>query len=105
MDAGWQFLLLASEACSLDISFDPKSGKMSAEESIEKIFVAEQIRLGAVLDGADKELPRTLRVVGTKTFTSWKSLGMGAKWDEYMDDVFENAKKKSAEFVDNVNSV
>jgi hypothetical protein len=74
--------------------------KYMQEDEIKKIFVAEKTRIGAVLDGLDKSLPSHPRVIGTKKFTPWKTLGMGAKWNKYMDDVFENAKKKGAKFVD-----
>lgn len=70
------------------------------EEDIKNIFVAEKTRIGAVLDGIDKSLPNHPRVIGTKTFTPWKTQDMGAKWTKYMDGVFENAKKKGAKFVD-----
>jgi hypothetical protein len=70
------------------------------ETRVNAIFKAEKVRIGSVLDGIDKNLPKTPRIEGNKQFTPWKTLGLGAKWDKYMDDVFKTAKNKGTKFVE-----
>lgn len=70
------------------------------EPEIAKIFKEEKERIGKVLDAIDKELPKTPRIKGKVTFTPWKPLGLGDRWDKYMDKVFKTAKDKGTEFVE-----
>jgi hypothetical protein len=78
--------------------------KYMQDSDVRRIFRDEKIRIGAVIDGIDKSLHQTPRVVssprGARTFTPWKKLGLGAKWDEYMNDVFKKAKDKGLKFIE-----
>lgn len=74
--------------------------KYMQEPEIAKIFKDEKIRIGIVIDGIDKNLPKTPRIENGVTYTPWKTLGLGAKWDTYMDEVFKTAKTKGTKFVE-----
>jgi hypothetical protein len=78
--------------------------KYMQDSDVRRIFRDEKIRIGAVLDGIDKSLPQTPRVVssprGARTFTPWQTLGLGAKWDDYMNAVFKTAKDKGLRFIE-----
>ena len=77
--------------------------KYMQEPKIEAIFKKEKIRMGAVIDGIDTELPNyPIQIVGgskPRTFAPWTPLGLGAKWDTYMDETFETAKKKATDLM------
>ena len=77
--------------------------KYMQEPRIKEIFKKEKIRMGAVIDGIDRTLPQYPRTVGrgtaARTFTPWQTQGLGTRWDTYMDEVFETAKKKGTKFV------
>ncbi|PVH90436.1 hypothetical protein DM02DRAFT_22311 [Periconia macrospinosa] len=74
--------------------------RYTQEKEVAKIFKDEKVRIGIVIDGIDKNLPKTPRMAGTTKYTPWKTLGLGAKWDVYMDGVFKTAKDKGAKFVE-----
>jgi len=80
--------------------------KYMQEPKVAEIFKAEKKRIGAVIEGIDKNLPKTPRMVSDRTYKPWKTLGLGAKWDSYMDEVFLNASTKGTKFVnDNIESL
>ncbi|KAH4663962.1 hypothetical protein HBH70_213330 [Parastagonospora nodorum] len=74
--------------------------KYMQEPEIAKIFKDEKIRIGIVIDGIDKNLPKTPRVEDGITYVPWTTLGLGVKWDNYMDEVFKNAKGKGTKFIE-----
>jgi hypothetical protein len=71
------------------------------EKEIADILKKEKVRVGLVLDGIDKELPKNPRKDGNNAaYKPWKTLGLGAKWNTYMDGVYKTAKDKGTKFVD-----
>jgi hypothetical protein len=70
------------------------------EPEIAKIFKDEKVRIGIVIDGIDKNVPKTPRIEGSTTYAPWKTQGLGARWDTYMDKTFNLAKDKGTRFVE-----
>ncbi|KAF1840458.1 uncharacterized protein K460DRAFT_296911 [Cucurbitaria berberidis CBS 394.84] len=70
--------------------------KYMQEKEVVKIFKDEKVRIGVVIDGIDKNLPKTPRVSGTKKYTPWKTLGLGAKWDRLKDEYTSQKAKDAA---------
>lgn len=72
--------------------------KYMQEPKIAAIFKKEKIRMGAVIDGIDRELPNhpiEIKKPPARIFTPWQTLGLGAEWDTYMDATFAEAKNKA----------
>jgi hypothetical protein len=79
--------------------------KYMQEPEVARIFRDEKVRIGAMIDGIDRTLPQNPRQIdgrpgGLRTFTPWQTLGLGAKWDTYMNDVFATARDKGISFLD-----
>jgi hypothetical protein len=70
------------------------------ETEIVNILKREKKRIGVVIEALDKELPKTPRKDGATTYKPWGTLGLGAKWDTYMEGVYKTAKDKGTKFVD-----
>lgn len=62
---------------------------------IEAIFKKQKERIGDVLDALDTELERNPKEKGGVRFHAWKRQGLKAYWDQYMDEKFEIAKRRS----------
>ncbi|KAF2627798.1 hypothetical protein BU25DRAFT_458205 [Macroventuria anomochaeta] len=64
--------------------------KYMQEPEVAQIFKDEKIRIGTVIDGIDRDLPQL------------PTLGLGARWDTYMDEVFATARDKGISFMDDI---
>jgi hypothetical protein len=73
------------------------------DKYVATIFANEKNRMGAIIDAIDKHLHKTPRQeeenAKTINFTPWKEQGLGDKWSQYMDDVFERAKQRGIDYV------
>lgn len=73
------------------------------DEKVAQIFKDQKVRIGTVIDGIDNSLaatPKKITKKTTRTFEPWTPLGLGEKWDDYMDGVFTQAKDKGIKFVE-----
>jgi hypothetical protein len=78
--------------------------KYMQEKDVAAIFAKEKNRIGEMIGYIDKELGKTPRLYTPRgkeevSYAPWKEQGLGKKWDKYMDDVFEKAKKKATDFM------
>lgn len=77
--------------------------KYMQDGPVAKIFRDEKTRIGAVLEGIDNNLsnyPIFITSRNSRTFAPWQPVGLGPKWDTYMDSVFQRAKDKGITFMD-----
>jgi hypothetical protein len=79
--------------------------KYMQEKEIASIFAKEKKRLGSMIDAIDKQLHSTPRKIKPRgypngiTYAPWQEQGLGAKWDTYMDDVFDRAKQRATDYM------
>lgn len=69
---------------------------------VKAIFKKQKERIGDVLDALDVAMetqPKKLKTTGA-VMKSWKKQGLKALWDEYMDEKFAAAKKRSENDMD-----
>jgi hypothetical protein len=75
------------------------------EDDVAEIFAIEKHRMGAIIGAIDKELHKTPRkkldptTNKLITYNSWQEQGLGDRWNSYMDDSFERAKKRGTDYV------
>jgi chitinase len=77
------------------------------DKDIARSFANEKKRMGKMIGYIDKQLHVTPRQYFTdatgqksqRTAIPWKEQGLEAKWDKYMDGVFDAAKDKATKFM------
>ncbi|KAF2704070.1 hypothetical protein K504DRAFT_170324 [Pleomassaria siparia CBS 279.74] len=65
--------------------------------TIHAIFKVQKTRMGDTLDAIDRTLPKYPRMdpANPKRFLPWQCQGLKAYWDEYMDERFKIANKRT----------
>jgi hypothetical protein len=73
------------------------------DKDIADIFAKEKKRIGAAIGYIDKELHKTPKQVKrngkTVEYAPWQEQGLEIKWNKYMNEVFEKAKKKGTDYM------